>query len=258
VARHGELLRRFRPDDIGWYSQAHSPQEPTNILSELTSLAKLEKLSLKGATIKDDQLRYLDQLSKLDSLDLNGCRFNQKALAATKTIGRIVGLEITDSLDDSLIQALSRNPQLLSLQLINIKIDRSKAAAIAKLSNLRELQLESCTLGPGVFEELSALPKLKILKVLKSHDTNPAALSHLQNLKGLRYLLFDFMKSKSDAKEGVFSNPSWKPEEITALRRLIPNTRILNHTDETEWPALNQVRENSGQSRPRKPSETPN
>jgi serine/threonine protein kinase len=258
VARHCELLRRFRPDDIGWYCQAHSPQGPTNILSELTSLAQLEKLSLKGATIKDDQLRHLDKLSKLDFLCLNGCRFNQKALAATKTVGRIVGMEITDSLDDSLIQALSKNPNLLALQLININIDRSKAAAIAKLSNLRELQIESCNLGPGVFEELSALPKLKILKVLKSHDTNPVALSPLQNLKSLRYLQFDFMKSKPDAKEGVFSNPSWKPDEITALRRLIPNARIFNHTDETEWPALNQVRENSGRSRVRGPFETPN
>lgn len=126
-----------------------------------------------------------------------------------------------------------------------------------KLSNLREMQIDSCTLGPGVFEELSALPRLKILRVLKSHDTGPAALKALQKLKSLRHLDFDFTKSKSDANEGVFSNPSWKPEEITALRRLIPDASIMNRTDETEWPALNPARENSRGMR-KQPSETPN
>lgn len=240
MVRYPEFLRRFRPDDISWYGQDNRTKSPAGTLDIIANWTALEHLEFSHAVLTNEELDKLNKMNSVRWFTLNHCDYDRNHLASMKLVQKLRVLELSDKIDASLLNRLANCKSLNSLVFYQADLDSKAAAALAKMQSVRFVRMERCTVGPGVFQEIAKMPNLNRIYIISSHDTTLAAVSPLKNSTSISSMIFDFMDVQDDNKPGTtsaqgsdsgsdsisnhFPELGWKPEDISTLRRLMPNT----------------------------------
>jgi len=190
VEKFPQLLALFKPDDIDWLVMDSGFSISPALAENVIRLKSLRCLNLKTTHLIDADLVWLDKLVNLNILNIIGADITSEALAKSAVLSRLNTLsflgktEITPVLN-ALIKAgkihdievlypemtpahvhlIAAMKQLKKLSLTSDSIVDQDLTPLSQLTELEELNLESCTKLTG--KTLELLPNLKHLKLLK-------------------------------------------------------------------------------------------
>lgn len=234
-------LRRLR------LSQQGTVGDPT--LLSLARLTNLEELGLQGCGGSD--FTPLSALVKLRTLNLQGTTAGDAAVAALRSIPRLLSLRIgSDGLTDVGLAHLAEIVSLESLYIETCSATDVSLAQLARLNRLKTLDLGAPGItGRGV-RALAALPELNDLR-LRCPGLVDSALGELATIKSLRKLRlvergWQPPAALTNAGILVLAPATWLTElwlprndtnlteaGIAALQTLMPDTGVIPYT--VEW-----------------------
>jgi Leucine-rich repeat (LRR) protein len=181
-----------------------------SVLRDLTSLARLDAIGLRGLPITDGDVPAIPCLSRLSSLDLGETHVTASgvsALAAAEflrdlwldacaigddgagQLGRLRSLESLDlsfsAISDAGVAALAALPRLERLRLKGVTLTSRGVQQLGEFARLRELDISSPALPSGIAAELvERQPALRDLTLFGVR----ANVSDLETLASLRHL----------------------------------------------------------------------
>jgi len=188
-------------------------------------MPKLEALRLLGTELDEKGIEALAKMQKLSRLDLDHCTFAGKSLEKLSSLSHLTELTITNHTKGDISKDLAKLdlPELEALKLHEIIIDEKGMEALAKLPNLKVLELDHCKFSAKALEKLPSLShitllglndhsgglneeimqqvaKLPLLNSLKLGDSEISmeALRELPNIVGLRHLTINWPASFVD------------------------------------------------------------
>ncbi|GHT44188.1 hypothetical protein FACS189454_00920 [Planctomycetales bacterium] len=184
-------------------------------LSELKELAALDLRNCSGLTIENYQT--LNTLPKLIDLKIGGFSVNDDVLKTVKTIPRLTGLTIDDSLitPETFTDYVARSPsaktiQTLVLNRVSTLLD-DNLTALRELPNLNRLTVCDLMVTGEFLGELAAdenkRPKLKTLSLRKTLLTSEGA-AFLVKYKELTTLDLSFTNFDGDIAKAVIQLPA--------------------------------------------------
>lgn len=180
-------------------------------IKELCKLYGLSKLYI-GNTNADGKI--IDDINKIDSLislKLRSSKISTKDLLRLKHLPIFVQLSIYDLKDISpILRVLKQKGLIAQLNLTGCAVTDEDCALLAKLKNLRILDLTETTVTPVGLRRLIHAPCLKAL-YLTDTQIRPEEFADTAKFPGLTYLMV---------------GKNWTPQQIAALRKQRPLLRI--------------------------------
>jgi hypothetical protein len=182
---------------------------PRGALRSLLGAASLERLSLTGTTVSDEELRPLGLLPNLQSLEVRATKITGSTLSL---FGPLSSLELGFSpLADCSLPYLDRTPDLKSLLIGGVPLTTQAIERIARLPQLATLTLWDTGLKESDLEPLRAHGTLRSL-TFQGLAFSAAAADFFAGLPGLRDLHIGDIE---------------KPQEMLArLRTLRPDLEL--------------------------------
>jgi len=173
---HLETSYRLADDDIErlWnalgdlpnltHLEASGPVTRPGAILHLRHARRLQALSLRWATIADDDLAVLSQLPQLQELNLNETPVSDAALEHVAKIKSLRAIELhhTKVTDDGLRQ-IAKLSRLQRLRLSGTKISNEGLAHLRRLPQLSNLNLEHTNITDSGLEHVAAIPRLQRL-----------------------------------------------------------------------------------------------
>jgi serine/threonine protein kinase len=148
--------------------EAQAQQKVIEILSIVCKWSRLDTLAIHGVEDYPGLVESLDLFKHLRVLSLDSTSLSLKKLAATKIIGQLESLEITDPSDvnvDPLLEVLGRSKNLETLHLANVRVGDGALNALLGCPRLQDLSVSLRDLGPANFNALRQFKHLTSLSI---------------------------------------------------------------------------------------------
>lgn len=157
------------------------------LLAPLADLKSMKSLNLAGLPVGKKSLKFLSSLKNLNHLRVERSDIDTSTIAELKNLPlTVLNLANCNALDDTTLELVSNHVALLTLKLSwNNRFTEKGLASLAKLKNLRELDLKAVTLKNSKLAFLKGMPGLKILILDDSEITDEA----FKRIAGLRDLV---------------------------------------------------------------------
>jgi internalin A len=269
-----KLLHMVLPNyrEISKLEQYYGPKS----LVELGNLKKLEDLRLSGLAVTDESVEHiakhvhlkklwisnsplsnqgLGKLSSLKSLEELYLYYNHITIGGFSQLGELPRLKTMCAMevsDDGVPLDLSRLTALERLEICMAKdnaITDKDLACLAKLKNLRHLQLYPSAVSDEGLKNISGLTELYNLVITRQNSLNAgqsitdAGLAHLSKLKNLLFLTLngDFNGSGLQKLKDlqmlsileIYSSQDMDPKAVEELRRALPGASKFNVVKKT-------------------------
>jgi Leucine-rich repeat (LRR) protein len=210
---------------------------PNPDFARLEAFTHLQTIFIGGGTFREADFAHLSTLKRLQTLYIDCTDVPDAALVQLKTLPSLkeAGLVFGSPHNDSCLDALSQLSRLETLTLGGIRISRTGAAQLKKLTHLRKLVIEGSQVDDQTIELIAAIGQLENLELV-STEVTPAGLVHLSALPNLRSLTLgktidaqwvSALKQLPSLKEltvtGMF-DPT--PSETQWLSQQLPNIRV--------------------------------
>jgi uncharacterized protein YndB with AHSA1/START domain len=158
-------------------------------LSGMTSLQSLSISGLEG--FKGAGFAHIGKLESLDTLEISYCENLESpaadTFAASKSL-RQVTLSNCAKLDDKLLAALTKCPQLSFISITEIGVTDKGIASLSALAKLSTLYCTSLALTDEAAKSIGAMPSISQLWLDYCQGISDAGIKHLVALKNLREL----------------------------------------------------------------------
>lgn len=192
--------------------------DASGALVHVAELTKLQRVSLAGTPIPDEDVRYLASLPALTHLDLSGTGVGYEAVrhlasgraplrALALGSGRVTdrAVELLDGMDlesldlegsgigDGALSHVSALNRLTELSIARTQVTDVGVAALSSLSALRVLDLRATEVTNTGLERLVGLSNLQRLSLRQARGVDDQGLEHVGRLRGLTHLDLAFL-----------------------------------------------------------------
>jgi internalin A len=223
---HLETSYRLADDDIDrlWnaladlpnltHLEASGPVTRPGAILHLRHARRLQALSLRWATIADDDLAVLAQLPQLQELNLNETPVSDAAFEHVGRIRNLRAIELHHTLvtDDGLRQ-IAKLSRLQRLRLSGTKIGNEGVAHLRRLNQLSDLNLEHTNITDSGLEHVAAIPRLHRLD-LSLNTLSRNGLMILAQRSQLKSLRLEGTTAGPDALAAITKLPALEELQI--------------------------------------------
>lgn len=213
VEAYPELITRFRPDDISWFSISEVAPRNPKLAKSVAHLRFLDHLDLKRCALNSDDLKTLEVLKKLTVLNISQS-VKSKELAEFALLKQIRSLQLEYLEEPSvLIKTLRRYNVLEIFDLRHSKLNKSDFICLSQMNKLISLTTKDCHMTDSDLELLSKLPNLQRLNIDACNDLTPNSLATFGKFKQLKTLTLP---------EGLY-----RKQTKEQLQQLLPGITII-------------------------------
>jgi hypothetical protein len=183
-----ELITRFRPDDLNWFSiNEVAPRNP-KLATSVAQLRLLDHLDLKRCALNSVDLKVLEALKRLTILNISQS-VKSKELAEFALLKQIRSLQLEYLEEPSvLIRTLQHYNVLEIFDLRHSKLNKNDFICLSQMNKLASLTAKDCHMTDSDVEMLSKLPNLKFLNIDACNDLTSNCLASLRKFKKLETL----------------------------------------------------------------------
>jgi hypothetical protein len=171
-----------------------------NTLAMLAEKKTLRSLDVGMAEVTDSGMQNLAALTELRELSFGGNKLTEVSLAVLKALPKIERLDMSGR--------QRTDSGLWFLAITDVGLD-----PVARLSELRWLNLSGTPVSPRGLEKLRGLGKLETLKLTEAKRVTDDAVPHLAAMKSLRWV---------DVKDSGLTEKG-----IAELRRVRPDCQVV-------------------------------
>jgi len=161
-------------------------------IAPIGEIVSLRTLSMQQTDVNDENIRYLATLTNLEKLSLYGCRtLTDQGMAKLSALNKLKELDLRGTVCGSNgMQYLAHFPELrlLDLSESNAPDINQSMPAIAKLSNLEDLNLWHTQVNDAGVAMLAGLTRLKALNLDDNKQVTDAAMDTVGKFVDLEYL----------------------------------------------------------------------
>lgn len=213
VQAYPELLTRFRPDDLNWFSiNEVAPRNP-KLATSVAHLRLLDHLDLKRCALNSIDLKVLEALKRLTVLNISQS-VKSKELAEFALLKQLRSLQLEYLEDPSvLIKTLQTYNNLECLDLRHVKLNKNDYICLSQMSRLLSLTAKDCHMTDSDVEALSKLSNLRFFNIDACNDLTSNCLASIRKFKNLRHLVLP---------EGLYQKQTKKK-----LQQLLPGIIII-------------------------------
>lgn len=188
VEAYPELISRFSPDDLNWFSiNEVAPRNP-KLATSVAHLRLLDHLDLKRCALNSADLKVLEALTRLTILNISQS-VKSKELAEFTLLKQIRSLQLEYLEEPSvLIKVLQRYNVLEVFDLRHSNLSKNDFICLSQMNKLLSLTTKDCHMTDSDLELLSKLPNLKRLNVDACNDLTSNCLASLKKFKKLEIL----------------------------------------------------------------------
>ena len=212
-------INALAPDDLDSLEIAATPIEELEtftgktLLTNVARLTGLKQLTLKQFPTADLELSRLSSLKKLQHLTIELCEMDGSCLKALSTLPEVYNLDLSfNELKAENFRYLKDFRKLKRLILHGCKLNDLALASIANCSNVEDLALaQNARFTDASMKSIALMKKLRLIDL---RDTRITA-------RGLQYLTGLNQLRSISVTEGYIS-----PEQLASLRTQFPHTKI--------------------------------
>ncbi len=214
VQAYPELITRFRPDDLNWFSiDEVAPRNP-KLATSVAHLRLLDHLDLKRCALNSVDLKVLEALKRLTILNISQS-VKSKELAEFSLLKQIRSLQLEYLENPSvLIKTLQSFNNLECLDLRHVKLNKNDYICLSQMSRLLSLTAKDCNMTDNDVEVLSKLSNLNFLNIDACNDLTSNCLVSFRKFKNLQHLVLP---------EGLYQKQTKKQ-----LQQLLPGITIID------------------------------
>lgn len=212
VGKFPQYLKRFRPEDLHGvliYSNACDDK----LLQAVANLSNIDFLSVVASTeLTSASVASFNKFKNLRTFDASSSYLSGTILASANCWSKLVQLYWSSPKEPSpFLKKLQSSPGLAYLKLSGASLSHDDYFLIAKLANLRRIDLSKTRLAAVDLLALSSLEKLKSLNLRECQIGKDAI------------PVFKEFKSLTDLE---IVSETTSPITVEALRRVLPGVRI--------------------------------
>ncbi len=208
-----DLIKFFRPEDFTSLAFRNANVKNDRLGPNLVRLNLTKQLDLNYSAIDDSDLRWLDEMKSLTSFNLRFTKITGEAFGKSKVFSHLNSFDINGMSNTTAV--LEKIPPQRRLKFVDIghsKLTAKDFDLLSKLSNLENLTIDNFKLNDENLALLTKNQSLKGLNLSGCEGMTKTSLAYLKNLKSLLTLRLP---------------PAFSPEEIAALRKALPKTKIF-------------------------------
>lgn len=213
VEAYPELITRFRPDDLNWFSiNEVAPRNP-KLATSVAQLRLLDHLDLKRCALNSVDLKVLEALKRLTILNISQS-VKSRELAEFALLKQIRSLQLEYLEEPSvLLKVLQRYNVLEIFDLRHANLNKNDFIGLSQMTKLVSLTTKDCHMTDSDVELLSKLPNLQRLNIDACNDLTNNCLASLGKFKKLKTLTLP---------EGLY-----RKQTKEQLQQLLPGITII-------------------------------